>query len=500
MVLSKGKKIILILLVILVAVIAVIAGFFAIKEKQHRNYQYETLAEIFLGTDPSDDNERNLMLEGKGAYGPVYEGIKHESSFEKALSNKISEIIENPSEVLWRADQQFNVIIDAISTLEQEEIYSESIRSSIQEYLIRTKEELFTQFLEEQTFAGILRLEELHDIIKEDISAYYLSDALTENDLIAFYKEGVRNSIEKKNYSDLSSYLSLIFYGDYVDQTISDLDDLIDTLMEHCSIYTVQQGNGGFYDGNINTSSVDSASLGAAGMESIGSETTRENISYFGDFKYTQSTISSHVDGLLDEASKDKYNSSSSSETLEVQGNSWGISGKYIAYAAEHGAEYIFCTGDPAPDSNDPLTGILLIGPKQLYVFGSNFDCYAVDGNFSEKCAEVARLYNSQHSTYTYSTTDLPEQVDNSETQYGSPDDAMQAAVSAIAQGEYEVAAETYKSFSDNGTNLALICQFAEELKENEVLEDGLDIIYGCVNLSEEGVIQLEVFISQLYD
>ena len=498
MVLSRGKKIILFVIAILVVVIAVIVGFFAIQEKQHLDYQCETAAEVFLGISDADEDEQSSMFEGKGKYGAIYTKVKYEPAFERALTDKINEIIENPSGVLWRVEDKFGVIIDAISTLEQEEIYSESIRSAIQEYLTGTKAELFARFQEKQTFADILRLEELDGIVKEDISAYYLTDALTENDLITFYEDGVRNSIESEKYSDLSSYLSLIFYGGYVDQAIPDLDGLIDTLMEHCSIYTVQQGNGGFYDKNINTSSVDSESFGADGMESIGGETTRKNVSYFGDFKYTQSTTSSYVDGLIDEASKDKYNSSNSLEILEVQGNSWGISGKYIVYAAEHGAEYIFCTGDLESDT-DPLTAILMIGPKQLFTLGSNLDCYTADGDFSEKCAEVAELYHSKYSTYAYSGVDSSEQGDNTGIQYSSPDEAMQTAVSAIMQGEYEVAYEAYKSFSGNGTNLSRICQFAEELKNNEILEDGLDIIYGCINLPEEGMIQLEIFIDQLY-
>ena len=165
MVLSRGKKIILFVIAILVVVIAVIVGFFAIQEKQHLDYQCETAAEVFLGISDADEDEQSSMFEGKGKYGAIYTKVKYEPAFERALTDKINEIIENPSGVLWRVEDQFGVIIDAISTLEQEEIYSESIRSAIQEYLTGTKAELFARFQEKQTFADILRLEELDGIV-----------------------------------------------------------------------------------------------------------------------------------------------------------------------------------------------------------------------------------------------------------------------------------------------------------------------------------------------
>lgn len=85
------------------------------------------------------------------------------------------------------------------------------------------------------------------------------------------------------------------------------------------------------------------------------------------------------------------------------------------------------------------------------------------------------------------------------EEQYSAQIAVMQSAVSAIAQGDHDAATKDFKSFSNNGTNLSHICWFAAELMRHNVLDEGLEIIYGNINLPEEDMIQLEVFLSKLF-
>ena len=87
------------------------------------------------------------------------------------------------------------------------------------------------------------------------------------------------------------------------------------------------------------------------------------------------------------------------------------------------------------------------------------------------------------------------EEIGTSQAAVG---DLIQDAVSAVALGDAESAVKSFQALSDNGTDFAAISRFCSELARNGVLDDGIDMTFGYLRLSDEEMIQLEILLSNL--
>ena len=77
-------------------------------------------------------------------------------------------------------------------------------------------------------------------------------------------------------------------------------------------------------------------------------------------------------------------------------------------------------------------------------------------------------------------------------------DDAVQSAVAAFLAGNYDDPVDMFLSFSDNGTRLVPVCQFMEQMAQNGFLDEGIELVYSFIDLSDEDMVQFEKFLSEL--
>ena len=91
--------------------------------------------------------------------------------------------------------------------------------------------------------------------------------------------------------------------------------------------------------------------------------------------------------------------------------------------------------------------------------------------------------------------SELMEEIGTSQAAVG---DLIQDAVSAVALGDAESAVKSFQALSDNGTDFAAISRFCSELARNGVLDIGIDMTFGYLRLSDEEMVQLEMFLYNL--
>ena len=258
----------------------------------------------------------------------------------------------------------------------------------------------------------------------------------------------------------------------FENQTVIDNDEIIDFLVnDSSSISTLRRGIGGYYDEISEHPEWDYDGNYYGGG----------NATFCGDFyyevyessgnKYDMSEMTPEVWAALtpgQRAEIEEGNSKTREIVVYLKGAE--ISSTYkdvIPEIDESGFEFAYCNADGS-------TLFLSENAMRYFPDAVNQGSYFIRGDFSK-------------------------QVDEDEMQYSSQDSEITTAVSAVAQGDYEAATKSFMSFSDNGTNLAQICQFALKLRDNDVLDAGLVVIYENINLTEKDMIQFETYIADLY-
>ena len=93
---------------------------------------------------------------------------------------------------------------------------------------------------------------------------------------------------------------------------------------------------------------------------------------------------------------------------------------------------------------------------------------------------------------------DFSELMEEIGTRQAAVGDLIQDAVSAVALGDAESAVKSFQALSDNGTDFAAISRFCSELARNGVLDIGIDMTFGYLRLSDEEMVQLEMFLYNL--
>ncbi|NBI65933.1 hypothetical protein D1646_03720 [Pseudoflavonifractor sp. 60] len=167
----------------------------------------------------------------------------------------------------------------------------------------------------------------------------------------------------------------------------------LDMLLEHCKVYVVQPGLGGYYDGYSDSSSSSSKGLGVEGMESIGTQTRNTYTGYCGDFQAGTTYVTDRYDGLVDDVSKSKYNKTRGFDDVYCRGEKvYGkIDSNDLKAAVKDGAQYILCG-----QQGRELDTLLLISEDKIYALKNALTVggfYEIKGDFSKELEKVAAAY-----------------------------------------------------------------------------------------------------------
>ena len=506
MVLSKGKKILLITVVAVVAAIILVATFFLYRSHSETQYAIDQVVNSLLDEDSAYSdadpyNEETISTFITGYWNP----LKDNSSFQKELANRLNEEILGPtlqnteSGSSQQVENRYGdeptpgstnkVLCKVAHFLNQVEYEDAALREKILNYYVQLAGigVTFLKNVEESTDpADKLQISsELMDTLSyideynQSTGTFYQiqeSEVISENDRDAvseFYNQIVQQSYDTGNTLIFSEAMSQVTQSSFFEnQTVIDNGKLIDFLVDNSSpISTLRQGIGGYYD-EISEEpqwNYDGNSYGGG------------NATFCGDFyyemyegtgnQYDMSEMTPEVWAALtpgQRAEIEEGNSKNHEIIVYLKGTE--ISSTYkdvIPELDESGFEFAYCNSDGS-------TLFLSENAVRYFPDAENNGSYVIRGDFSEQVAEAEMQYSSQGSEIT-------------------------TAVSAVAQGDYEAATKAFMSFSNNGTNLEQICQFALKLRDNDVLDAALVVIYENINLTEEDMIQLETYIANLY-
>ena len=507
MVLSKGKKLILLAVAVVVAIIIIFAVYSISSSNSEKQDAIDRVVDSLLDessaysdANPYDEGEISTFITD------YWNPMKDDASFQEELVNRLnSEILEptlqnKESDSSQQVENQYGyapvpsdtgrILCKLTSFLNQVEYEDAALREKILNYYVQLVGMGVTSIenIEESTDpADKLQLSsELMDILSyideynQSTGTFYQiqeSEVISENDkdtVSEFYNQIVQQSSDTGNARVFSEAVSQLTQSSFFEnQTVISNDKMIDFLVvdDSSSISTLRQGIGGYYD-EISEEpqwDYDGNSYGGG------------NATFCGDFyyavyessgnQYDMSEMTPEVWAALtpgQRAEIEEGNRKTREITVYLKGVE--VSSTYkdvIPELDESGFEFAYCNSDGS-------TLFLSENAVRYFPDAVNQGSYFIRGDFSK-------------------------QVDEAEMQYSSQGSDITTAVSAVAQGDYEAATKAFMSFSDNGTNLAQICQFALKLRDNDVLDAGLVVIYENINLTDEDMLQFETYIENLY-
>ena len=347
----------------------------------------------------------------------------------------------------------------------------ENLKTCLKDYYLRLAENERADLQEAQ--AGSEQEQELNQAnglmsVVEKVSEFNDAAAdyyqIPEDEIIPIdeisqhYSEAIRLAHDADDLETVAEALSQATGSPLLkDQSFMDSDQIADLFVaEDAVIYTLRNGIGGYYDVHRDESSY---------------------MTYYGDFasetytsggkKYDTSGLTPGVWGALTPGQRAEIKSGNSTTThhnyyfLGTESDDAFVSD--IPDLAQSGYGYVFCNPDGSA----------------VFVSARSATCYTGEGTYQIE-------------------GDFTQLVDQAAAKYNVSGDTIENAVTAFQAGNYDAAEELFLSFSDNGSKLAPICQFAEQMAQNGYFDEGVDLIYANINLSEQDMVQLEIFLSEL--
>ena len=301
------------------------------------------------------------------------------------------------------------------------------------------------------------------------------SELISEDDMdeiAGFYDRIIRQAYDSGDRRAFAAAVSQASGSDFLSDRLGvEGREILDFLTAGGEFYTLRPGIGGYYDDISQNPELDYDGNFYGGG----------NATFSGDFYYE---VYESAGGQYDmsEITPEIWALLTPSQRAEIQeGNT--VTTQLVLYLQGEEVESAYRELVP-----------------ELAESGFNFAWTGSDGGAVFLSEDALRYFPDAESIGSYLISgDFSQLVDDAMGEYGAQGDEMQTAVSAIALGDYQAATQAFMSLSDNGTDLESICRFASELQRNGVLEAGLEIIYGNINLPEEDIIQLEVYISTLF-
>ena len=483
MVLSKGKKIILIAVA---AVVVLAAAFFAWRSysetQETTDRTINCLLDEFSASFYYDPYDPESAPDFIAAY---WNSVKDRSSFQRELADRLdTEILAltlqnakaEPSE---RAENQYDsaplpdstneLLCKLMSFLDQVSYEDEGLRDRILSYyqslaeLERTADPGLTEAEQELAIASGLtdaldRAAEF-DQAAGDFYLLSLDDIAEEDELVQHYDRAIQLSRDAGDRATFAQALSAATSSPVLEgQTFLDSQEIVDFLMEDGGeLYALRNGVGGYYDTHA--------------LDGIG------QITYYGDFarqvvtsgggQYDMSEMSPEIWGALTQGQRDEITSGNRVDTnyyYYLRGE--GYDGSVDLSLGDEGYDYVYL---------DPDGSVLYCGSDSI--------AYPVP-------------YKGSVEIYG----DFSEQLRQAETQYSSGKNAIREVASALALGEYETAIEAFLSVSDNGSDFSAVDQLASELAKIGALDEGMAPIYEYLDLTVDEMIQLEISMAELHE
>ena len=490
MVLSKGKKIILIAAA---AVIILVVGFLAWKHHSETQYTIDRAVTSVLNedrafsyADPYDEETVSVFIE------QYWDPVKDKSSFQKELADRLNgeivevalhnmeedrsdkeerEYVENSyGSTLTGAHETFLQLLGFLGRVDYED---EALKECFQSYYQRLAElqrtpapDTADRSEQEQELSVAEDLNKTLEQVEEfnqaagDFYQIQADQVATVEEVSQYFDQAIQLSYDTGDVVTFATALAAATSSPLLEeQTFMEPDQIVAFLInDGGELYTLRNGIGGYYD----THQIDA----------------KGQISYYGDFaertttsggnQYDMSEMTSEIWWALSPGQREEISSGNRTKTYH--------------YSYLLGEDY---DGDLNPSLGDDGYGyVYLNDDDSLLCFRSSSIYYMNEADFGG------------HVIYG----DFSEQVQQAAAQYDSGKVGITEVAAALAQGEYETAIEAFLSISGNGTDLAAVDQLASELAKNGILDEGMAPIYEHLNLTMDEMIQLEISIAELQE
>lgn len=429
---KSSKKGLIIAALVLAAIVAAVGAFFSYKNHQEMLRRYRDVADDLLYREYITPGQRDEMLRGEGYWGAKYMEVKGQEGFRKILEEQFQLMLDEGKAEGAGSSGFTPWVSQVVALLDEQGIQDETIRAAYQAFMAGKREELTTDaksYTVQAFFEGLQAA---------SASPFYGEGLMSEGETADLLRDRVEAALDEKDFGGLSENLDMLAETGLLELCYPEPGELVDTLLDHCEVYAAVKGRGGYYDGMEDDSSSHSSGLDPAGIgSSIGTHSSSSTDSYYGDFHYHSYHSKTHYDGLVDQASKDKYNRETSGKDLsfrDMDVDGWADS---FRWAAGKGAQFAICGRyHDADDKGSGLRCVALLGGSQLYIPGKsggsgNMECYTVSGSFQDQLREAQTAYQEQYSLQAW--------YDN--------------AAAKLAQGDLDGALEAFQQYPD--TNVA---------------------------------------------
>ena len=459
---KSGKKGLVIAALVLVTIIVAVGVFWLYDTHQRKMALYLDIADTLLEQD-SYSTLRDDMLAGKGSRGTAYPEAKDDPAFRKILAEQFQLMLDEETGIVR--------LSETIALLDQQGIQDETIRAAYQSFMTGKRQELTPDAKSYTIFAFFEGLQAVSS------SSFYSDGIMSQEDAAQFLRGQVDSTLAAQDFESLAKTLGTLAEIGYLELCYPEPEELVDTLLAQCEVYTVAKGRGGYYDDMEDGSSSHSVGLDPAGMgSSIGTYSSSGSDKYYGDFHYHSYSSTTHYDGLVDQKSKDKYNSSKSGQSLSFRdmdtgGYGWADS---FRWAAESGARFAICGRNDTDDPDESgLTCVALFDGRQLYIEGKwnngSMECYTVEGDFQYQLQQAEAAYQEKYSILAW--------YDN--------------ATAKLAQGDLDGATELfqlYPAFQEAQDGLMQIAKIYLEAEDYQKGIDTLGLTYEYETLKDKTV------------
>lgn len=494
MVLSKGRKMILIAVIIVAVLAAAFFGYKMYSEAQEAmNDAIKPLLDAdsaFSFADPYDPETSDEFIE------EYWNPVKDKSSFHKKFVKQLQEQVIDLSfrnaglEEDARETNEYgeevtnaqNTIVTMMPFLRKVSYEEESLRDCLKNYYLTLAENKRTDLTNQQasseqeqalnTANGLLSvLDEVSEF--NDASADYYK--IDENDIIPLeeisqhYTEAIELAYDKNDTTIYVKALSKATESPLMkEQDFADSNQIADLLVaDNAAIYTLRTGVGGYYD---------SHQIDKSGVKYYGDFATRTYTS--SSHKYDTSAFTPGLWSALSPGQRAEIQSGNSSKThyyyylsgAELE----SVYDSDITELAQSGYGYVFCNPD----------GSALFVSARSAKYYTDDGAYEIQGDFTKQVEQAAEKYGSDDAQADRNTLNRTS--------------ILQAAMSSLADEDTDAVVQAFMQYSSDGTDLNAVINFIQAAAENDMTMECADIIYPYLNLSEQDIKKFNAQLDEL--
>ena len=451
----SSKKGLIIAALVLAAIAAAAGAYFIYNNHQEKMRRYRDIADTLIYREYVPLDWRDEMLRGEGWRGTMYMEDKDQEGFRKILAEQFQLMLDEGKAKGAGPDGFTAWVGKVVALLDEQGIQDETIRAAYQTFMTGKRQELNPD-AKTYTISPFFK-----GLQAASASAFYSEGTMSGEEAADFLRGRVDGLLAGQDFEDLAKTLDMLAETSWLELCYPEPGELLDTLLAQCEVYTVAKGRGGYYDDMEDGGSSHSSGLDPAGMgSSIGTHSSSRTDKYYGDFHYHSYSSKTHYDGLVDQASKNKYNSSRSGKDLSFRDMDMSGSPDSFRWAAGNGAQFAICGRNETDDpKKSGLYCVALFSGSQLYIPGKyanqSTECYTIPGSFQDQFQQSKQAYQEKYSIQAW----------------------YESAAAKLAQGDLDGATklfQLYPAFQEAQDGLMQIAKIHLEAKD---YQKGIDVL-----------------------